>query len=185
MSERTEVIPDVATQRRTSSKTVVLTVGNVLRADDGAGPLLAELIERNPIKGVTAIDGGMVPENTTSFVRREAPQLLIIVDAAEMQCAPGTICRVQEDDIAEQLFITTHSLPLSFLINSLKESVDEILFIGIQPKELGLFESMTPHISAAVNELYHMLEARVDLRSLPTSREIASQGLMNHKGDMA
>lgn len=155
-------------------KTVVLTVGNVLRADDGAGPLLAELLERKPIEGITVIDGGMVPENTTSFIRREAPDLLIIVDAAEMGCAPGTICRVLEEDIASQLFITTHSLPLSFLINNLKESVQDIVFVGIQPQLIELFESITPAVSDAVNVLYDYLQAGIDLHELPTSRESIS-----------
>ena len=40
------------------SKRVILTVGNSLMGDDGAGPLLAELLESEPAPGWAVIDGG-------------------------------------------------------------------------------------------------------------------------------
>lgn len=36
---------------------VVLTVGNSMMGDDGAGPLLADLMEANPIDGWMVING--------------------------------------------------------------------------------------------------------------------------------
>lgn len=36
---------------------VVLTVGNSMMGDDGAGPLLAELMEADPIEGWIVING--------------------------------------------------------------------------------------------------------------------------------
>ncbi|SUC02757.1 hydrogenase 3 maturation protease [Proteus penneri] len=37
---------------------VVLTVGNSMMGDDGAGPLLAELMETNPIDGMDCYQWG-------------------------------------------------------------------------------------------------------------------------------
>ena len=43
-------------------KTVVLAVGNSMMGDDGAGPLLAELMTQSPIPGWEVVDGGSAPE---------------------------------------------------------------------------------------------------------------------------
>ena len=45
------------------SKQVVFTVGNSLRGDDGAGSLLAELLQAEPAPDWVVIDGGSAPEN--------------------------------------------------------------------------------------------------------------------------
>lgn len=37
---------------------LVIAVGNEMMGDDGAGPLLARLMEENPIPGWEVIDGG-------------------------------------------------------------------------------------------------------------------------------
>ncbi len=42
---------------------VILTVGNSMMGDDGAGPLLAEMMQQNPVADWIVIDGGSAPEN--------------------------------------------------------------------------------------------------------------------------
>lgn len=68
---------------------VVLTVGNSMMGDDGAGPLLAERMTQQPLADWQVIDGGSAPENVVHRVRALQPTRLIIVDAAEMELAPG------------------------------------------------------------------------------------------------
>ncbi|VEI68247.1 Hydrogenase 3 maturation protease [Serratia fonticola] len=46
---------------------VVLTVGNSMMGDDGAGPLLAEMMADAPIEGWIAVNGGSTPK--TSRIR--------------------------------------------------------------------------------------------------------------------
>ena len=45
---------------------VVLTVGAVLRGDDAVGPLLAKMLEDDPIEGWDVLDGGQMPEDYLS-----------------------------------------------------------------------------------------------------------------------
>lgn len=59
---------------------VVLTVGNSMMGDDGAGPLLADLMEANPIDGWMVINGGSAPENVSYQIRALQPQCVVIVD---------------------------------------------------------------------------------------------------------
>ncbi|SKA17479.1 hydrogenase maturation peptidase HycI [Consotaella salsifontis] len=138
---------------------IVFTVGNVLRADDAAGPLLAERLEAEPAPGWTVIDGGQTPENHTHTVRALKPERVLVVDAAEMGLAPGEIRLIEEESVVEHFLITTHAIPLSFLIQSLRESVSEILFLGIQPKDTSFYGPVSPAVDDAVTRLHrHLVE---------------------------
>lgn len=147
---------------------LVLTVGNTLMGDDGAGPLLAELLEREPAAGWSVIDGGATPENVTHSVRAEAPNRVLLVDAADMQLPPGTICRIDAADVAKQFLITTHAIPLDILIASLRETVPDVVFVGIQPAVVTFYGDMTPEVKAAVEGLHRRLILGMDPDNLPT-----------------
>ncbi len=136
---------------------VVFTVGNSLRGDDGAGPLLAELLEATPAEGWTLVDGEASPENHTHRVRALTPDRVLIVDAAQMELAPGEVRLLDEDCVAEHFLVTTHAIPLNFLIASLRETVPEIIFLGIQPKDTGFCNPLTPAVRTAVEMIHRRL----------------------------
>lgn len=136
---------------------VVFTVGNVLRGDDGAGPLLAELLEREPAAGWEVVDGADAPENCTYQIRRLEPQQVVLVDAADMGLAPGEIRLLDEQCVASHFLVTTHAIPLNFLINSLKETVPEIIFLGIQPKDISFCGPISPDVRQAVSTIHQRL----------------------------
>ncbi|MHC4647512.1 MAG: hydrogenase maturation protease, partial [Planctomycetota bacterium] len=73
-----------------SSRTVIVGIGNTLKGDDGAGPLICEHLSA---AGVSAelIDAGTVPENYIQPIIRKAPENLVIVDAMEFGASPGTV----------------------------------------------------------------------------------------------
>lgn len=146
---------------------LVLTVGNSLMGDDGAGPLLAEWLERAPASDWDVIDGGATPENVTHLVRRAAPDRLLMVDAADMGLAPGSVRRVDPALIAKQFLIDTHAIPLDFLVQSLKESVREVVFLGVQPARVAFYEDMTPAVREAVVDLHRKLVAGEDPAQFP------------------
>ena len=112
---------------------VILTVGNRMMGDDAAGPLLASLLQRSPAPGWKVVDGGSAPENLVHRVRALAPECVVVVDAAEMELEPGAVRLIDDRLIAEQFIITTHDLPISFLIAGLRETVPEVHFLAIQP----------------------------------------------------
>lgn len=147
---------------------VIFTVGNSLMGDDGAGPLLAELLEAEPAAGWTVIDGGATPENVMHSVRAERPERVLLVDAADMQLPPGLVCRIEEAEVAEQFLINTHAIPLDILIASLKETVPQVTFLGIQPGVVEFFGDMTPAIKGAVHDLHRTLTMGADPDDLPS-----------------
>ncbi len=140
-------------------KGLVITVGNELMGDDGAGPLLARLLTLSPLQNWEVINGESVPENCLHLVRRMKPEVAVVVDAAEMGLAPGSIRLLTEDCIADQFFITTHNLPLTFFLQALKEAVPRVYFIGIQPKGVAFGLPLSPEVRQAVETVYERLKS--------------------------
>ncbi len=129
---------------------VLLCVGNSMMGDDGAGPLLAEMCAANPAGQWVVIDGGSAPENDIVAIRELRPERLLIVDATDMGLNPGDIRIIDPDDIAEMFMMTTHNMPLNYLVDQLKEDVGEVIFLGIQPDIVGFYYPMTQPVKEAV-----------------------------------
>lgn len=138
---------------------VMLAVGNSMMGDDGAGPLLAEMMTQRPINGWLAVNGGSAPENVVHRIRALKPQRLLIVDATDMGLLPGEVRIVDPDDIAEMFIMSTHNMPLNFLIDQLKEDIPEVIFLGIQPDVVAFYFPMTEKITRAVETVYQRLPA--------------------------
>ncbi|WP_392552593.1 hydrogenase maturation peptidase HycI [Orbus wheelerorum] len=139
-------------------KKVVLTVGNSMMGDDGAGPLLAKKMTENPIRDWQVIDGGSSPENMAHIIRRIKPNFLLIIDATVMGLNPGEIRFIDVDMIAEMFLMNTHNMPLNFLVEQLKPDVERILFLGIEPDIVGFYYPMTHAVINAVETVYQALQ---------------------------
>ena len=118
---------------------VLLCVGNSMMGDDGAGPLLAERCHSAPQGAWQVIDGGSAPENDIVAIRELRPDRLMI------------------DDIAEMFMMTTHNMPLNYLVEQLKPDVGEVIFVGIQPDIVGFYYPMTEAVKQAVETVYQRL----------------------------
>lgn len=136
-------------------KKILLGVGNELLGDDGVGPWIAKRI--NGLKGWVGLDGGTAPENFTSLIRREKPDLLVIVDATDMGLLPGEIRVIPEEKLPKLTYFSTHTLSLHFLIESLKGDIPNILFIGVQPKVVALGCTLSEEILTSAKRLLELL----------------------------
>ncbi|MCV3309719.1 hydrogenase maturation peptidase HycI, partial [Leclercia adecarboxylata] len=88
------------------------------------------------------------------------PARLLIVDATDMGLNPGKIRRIDPDDIAEMFMMTTHNMPLNYLVDQLKGDVGEAIFLGIQPDIVGFYYPMTEKVKEAVERVYESLVDR-------------------------
>lgn len=136
---------------------VLLCVGNNMMGDDGAGPLLAEKFRAAPQGEWVLIDGGSAPENDIGAIRELRPQRLLLVDATEMGLNPGEIRIIDPDDISDMFMMTTHNMPLNYLVDQLREDVGEVIFLGIQPDIVGFYYPMTEAVKHAVDTVYGRL----------------------------
>ena len=126
---------------------IVLTAGSVLRADDAAGPVLSKKMEDAPIAGWYTIDGGQTPEDDIIEVKRERALPV------------GSIRLLDKRDVARKSMFTTHSLPLSILIEEIEQSCDDIVFVGIQPGDTEFYNPMSPEVFDAVDAVYDAVAA--------------------------
>ncbi len=141
-------------------KIIFLCIGNDMRGDDAIGPLmaknLAQLFQSQP--EFIVINAETVPENYTGVIRNETPSHIIFIDAVEMKMNPGSIKLVKSEDIADYN-ISTHAMPLSFMIKYLKSFIDaKILLIGIQPKNMDLSNQISKEVKTGVEELTRIMK---------------------------
>ena len=138
-----------------------------MMADDGAGPYLYQLLTENPLSDWEVIDGGSAPENVAHQIRQLRLKRLLIVDAADMELPPGKIRIIDKDAIAELFFVSTHNMPLDFLIEQLEEDIAEIVFVGIQPDLVSFGFPMTETVRDSVQFLYDFLREGRTLDEIP------------------
>ena len=128
---------------------MLLGIGNPLRGDDGAGTVVADSFHA---PGWVAINCGTVPENYTSIVRKMQPELLLLVDAAEMNIPPGEFRRIEKDQV-ERVALSTHHMPLSLLMEFLSGAAGTIIFVGIQPAVIEYTSGLSPAVQRGVQRL--------------------------------
>ncbi|MFT7702181.1 UNVERIFIED_CONTAM: hydrogenase maturation peptidase HycI, partial [Salmonella enterica subsp. enterica serovar Typhimurium] len=105
----------------------------------GAGPLLAEMCAAQPKGNWVVIDGGSAPENDIVAIRELRPLRLLFVDATDMGLNPGEFRFIDPDDIADMFLLTTHIMPLIYLVDHLNEYVGEVFFVGILADIVGFY----------------------------------------------
>jgi hydrogenase 3 maturation protease len=144
------------------SDNMVLTVGSVLRGDDAAGPMLAKMMENDPVADWEVIDGQQMPEDDIGYIRRNHPERLLLVDAADMKLPVGEVRKISRDDVAYSFLMSTHSLPISILLTELEDACGEVMFLGIQPGQTEFYEPLTPQVLQAVEDIYTCIKAGGD-----------------------
>jgi len=138
------------------SKTVIIGIGNTLKGDDGAGTLVCQQLQ---LAGVCAelIDAGTVPENYIQPIIKKTPQNLLIIDAIDSGASAGSINIFRPQQL-DSLAISTHTLSPRLFVDMICQSIDaDVYFIGIQPAQTRLGESVSPQVTEAIQQLSHIL----------------------------
>jgi hydrogenase 3 maturation protease len=100
------------------------------------------------------VNGGSAPENVLHRIREMNATRVLVVDAADMDLEPGSIRRIHADRLDDPFLMTTHTLPLTFLIESLLEFVPQVDLLGIQPNIVAFGFPMSGEVRAAVGQVY-------------------------------
>lgn len=132
-------------------KIVIVGIGNVLKGDDGFGPLLIEKIKENV--GAMCVDAGNTPENYVGKIAKLKPDTVLIIDAVHLDLKPGEYKILRKDDITKSGF-TTHNLSPNMFIEYLeKETNADIYILGIQPKSISFNEEISDNVRKTLKEL--------------------------------
>jgi hydrogenase 3 maturation protease len=153
----------------------ILGVGNQFRSDDAAGVLVVRALAHRKCaldtERLLIIEAGHAPENTTGELRRFAPDLVLIIDAADMGEMPGTVKWIPEESI-DGMSASTHSLPLSMLARYLRLELGcTVALLGIQPASNTVGDEVSSEVAQAVQEIVDELDESFQmLRQSSTSR---------------
>lgn len=132
----------------------VIGIGQELNGDDAVGILVIRKLKqqvRNP--NLLVIETGTAPENFCGLLRRFHPNLVIMIDAANLGEKPGTT-RCLPWQLTSGFGMSTHSLPLSVCAQYLSDELGcAIALLGIQPAEMSFDTGLSIHVIAAVNEI--------------------------------
>lgn len=148
-------------------QTLILGVGNVLLGDEGIGIRIIEELENSYAFGtdIELLDGGTAGIELLRYI--EGKDLLIIIDAMRAGHPPGTVFRVEGEDVPKKFMskVSPHQIGLSDLLAAgiLSNNIPQnIVLFGVEPESLatGIYITDTvklsiPKIVAAIlNELH-------------------------------
>ncbi len=101
------------------------------------------------------LEGGTLPESVSGPLRRFAPELVILIDAADFAGKPGEIRWITPEQISGQDF-STHSTPLSLLAGYLKAEIGcEVCILSIQAKTLEFESPISTVCENAAGDIVH------------------------------
>ena len=148
-------------------KEMILAVGNTMNGDDGIGSYIVEQVNRYLYVAVNnstisysgeivTIDCGTIPENYTSVIRKQLPDRLVVVDAAELGLSPASYRIVKPEHIGV-MTMSTHNMPLSLFVSYVNQFCREVLLLGIQPKRIELNTELSVELYKAGDEVARLI----------------------------
>ncbi|NOT04698.1 MAG: HyaD/HybD family hydrogenase maturation endopeptidase [Anaerolineales bacterium] len=142
---------------RPAYKTLVLGVGNTLMGDEGVGVHVIERLLAGYVvpEEVQVLDGGVLGMDLLYYL--EGIENLLLVDAVETHSEPGTIIRLENDEVPAFLSmkISPHQVGVPDMLAAAK-------FKDLYPKRLVLW-GIQPEILDMGLELSPLIESKVDV----------------------
>lgn len=136
-------------------------IGNETNGDDAAGVVAARALipALAGIPHVLVLDTGAAPENFTGPVRRFDPDIVLLIDAAQMDEPPGTV-RWLDWQETDGMSASTHTLPPYVLGRFLVTDTGcTLALIGIQPAQNAFGAPLSEIVTAAVNDVVETIRA--------------------------
>lgn len=153
MEETINDVKSELTKRLAGKRVALLGIGNVDKGDDGFGVHMARAL-KGKLKDTAVFECGTAPENYLGPIVRSNPQVLLMIDAANLGAEPGHMHIVEEKDIST-LGLSTHDTSLTLSITYLKKSLKnpDIFLLGIQPKNTNMNSDMSEELKGYLIEL--------------------------------
>jgi len=145
--------------------TLILGVGNILLGDEGVGVRVVETLHDKDLpEGVEVLDGGTASlDLLNSLADREK---VIVIDAVQGGCEPGSIYRFTPDDV-ETPYEHATSLHQVGLLETLAIARQlgctprEVIILGVEPASLEYGLGLSAQVAAAVPRAIDMVLAEL------------------------
>lgn len=138
-----------------STRIAVFGVGNLLGTDDGVGVHVVRTLEEAPEVSATLIDAGTISFPLLQTIADH--DALIVVDAARMGSAPGTVRSFEGPAMDEFLkggrFRSVHDVSLAEMLHAARLTdclPEQRALVGIEPERTELGMECSPPVCAAI-----------------------------------
>ncbi|HOK26704.1 MAG TPA: hydrogenase maturation protease [Bacteroidales bacterium] len=132
------MIPDLQKLLSQPGKKILFVgIGNLLKSDDGAGVYISRRIRET--ENISALTVEMCIENYIGKINSLQPDILVLIDCADMGEPPGTIKLLKLDEIKD--FTTnTHNISLKKISDFFNA---QVFILGIQPLSVAFGEKIS------------------------------------------
>jgi len=143
---------------------LVLGIGNVLMNDDGAGAVVAQKLSEkhtDMAENVKIVDGGTLGLDLLPYI--EWSDKLILVDAVDLDLEPGTVVRIEGEDI-DPVFeskLSVHQMGMKDMLLAAELSgyrPEELVFFGIQTANVEFEMKMSDIVTEKLEKLQKAVE---------------------------
>ena len=144
---------------------LVLGVGNILLRDEGIGVRVVEAMEQVELPPeVELFDGATAGLDLLDAIADR--QKVIIIDAIDGNSGPGTVIRLGLDDLAARMDpqVSLHEIGLLETLAVARQlgiAPQEVVVIGVRPKDVSSGLSLSPQIAGLVPEIVKLVLAEL------------------------
>jgi hydrogenase maturation protease len=157
-----------------NADTLVLGVGNLLMADEGVGIQVIQRLQESASlpETVQVLDGGTLGMDLLYYL--EGTRRLLIIDAVETGCEPGTVIRLENDEVPAHLSakMSPHQVGIPDMLFAAKLRdlyPEKIVLLGVQPESLEPSLDLSPTVSALVDPLVQQIIAELANWGVPVN----------------
>ena len=142
---------------------LVLGVGNLLMSDEGFGVRVVEELQKGSDlpRHVEIIDGGTAGHDLIDIIEKRTK--IIIIDAVDGGCEPGSIYRFTPADLQNGStydMTSLHQIGILEILNYAHlfgQAPQETVILGIQPLSLELKIGLSPKIEAQIPKMMELV----------------------------
>ena len=161
---------------------LILGLGNFLLGDDGLGIRALELLQAryDLPETVDCVDGGVLGLELMAYV--EGRTHLLVIDAVQTGQAPGTLVRLEGEEIPKGLSFKLSMHQVSFAdimaLSTLRGTVPPRLVVwGVVPEKLESGVGLTPVVEAQLSHLLEKVAGELESWGITVSPSHHSGGL--------
>lgn len=138
---------------------MVLGIGNLLMNDDAAGVLVAQELEKEYSgmnENLRIVDGGTLGLDLLPLI--EWADKLILVDAVDIELEPGTVVRIEGEDI-DPVFeskLSVHQMGMKDLLLTAELTgcrPKEVVFFGVQTENVNFDMQVSESVNRSLGKL--------------------------------
>jgi len=136
--------------------TVIIGIGNILLQDDGVGVHVITALEKEMLPPtIELVDGGTSTLDTLGYFLDY--RKVIVIDCLRAGMEPGTIYRIQPEDIKnyKRENLSIHDVQILDVVKmtNMMGKYPEVVIYGIEPKTIAVNLEMTDLLKAKVPEM--------------------------------